>query len=206
MQASDLHDHLEEAYETELSRLGSSKALYAVTEGDMEPESVLTALASRASAAGETFETWAADESNDAAKAAFAAAAETQRTHQRQLLDAGGGDGDGAPTELTEHLRGLSTTTERAAGLLAWAILTDRTLSQAVGFFVGSADRTLADLCRDLRADTTAHLDQALEVLDAVIDADPAGAQAAADQAVELAYARYVEVLEDMGIKVKPVC
>lgn len=206
MNANDLQAMLEEEYETELSRLGSSKSLYALTAGDMDAETVLAALASRAATAADTFDDWAETEANDAAQSVFEDMAAEERGHADRFADAGDVGIEGELTPLAEHLRDLGSTEERAAGLVAWALLTDRTLSQAVGFFVGSADRQLADLCREVRSDTDNQLDRALSLVDAVIEDEAVAPQAAASRAVELAYEQYVEVLEGMGIKVKPVC
>ena len=68
MTASDFVDSVSEANQTALSRLGSSKLLYAETEGNLDPEHVLRAAAIAEDAASQTFETWSDDEASDAAK------------------------------------------------------------------------------------------------------------------------------------------
>lgn len=206
MEAPDLKANLEAEYETELSRLGSSKALYAVTNGEMEAAAVLSALAGRALAAAETFDAWTTGESDDDAADVFEAVAEAERAHAQRLADAGEIDAAPTPTPVEDYLQTLDSTPERAAGLVTWAMLTDRTLSQAVGFFVGSANRQAADLIRELREETDEQLDRALDLLDTVIATDPPAAETAANRTVETAYDHYVDVLDGMGIKVKPVC
>jgi len=192
---------IEDDYETELSRLGSSKALYAITEGEMETATVLASLADGMAAAAETFGGWADDDGDDAV-AASAAGTATDLA-ERIAGAADGAEPTASPTPVDEVLRGLDDPDARLGGLLAWTMITDRTLAQAVGFFVGNADTRAAELFRDLRSavddlrsETTAGLDSA----------DAEVARAAAGEVVEAAYGHYVEALEGMGVKVKPVC
>jgi len=192
---------IEDDYETELSRLGSSKALYAITEGEMETATVLASLADGMAAAADTFGGWADDDGDDAV-AASAAGTATDLA-ERIAGAADGAEPTASPTPVDEVLRGLDDPDARLGGLLAWTMITDRTLAQAVGFFVGNADTRAAELFRDLRSavddlrsETTAGLDSA----------DAEVARAAAGEVVEAAYGHYVEALEGMGVKVKPVC
>ena len=196
-----LQDDLEDDYETELSRLGSSKALYALTGGEMETEAVVAGLADRAATAAETFDAWSDEE---AFEDLFSATAETAREHAERIAEtADGADPADAPTRSHEVLRDLDGGDARLGGLIAWAMVNDRTLAQAVGFFVGNADTTAADLFRDLRADVEVHLEEALAHAE---DVDREAARAAASEVVEAAYEEYVETLEGLGVKVKPVC
>ena len=78
MDHTEFADNVREENRTPLSRLGSSKALYADTEGEMDDESVLAAAADRAHHAAETFATWADEESDEAADL-FDDAAGTER-------------------------------------------------------------------------------------------------------------------------------
>ena len=64
---------------TALSRLGSSKSLYADTEGEMEAEEVLSAAASAEHHAAETYGTWADEAAGEIAEA-FATTADEERT------------------------------------------------------------------------------------------------------------------------------
>lgn len=201
-----IQDDLEDEYETELSRLGSSKALYALTGGEMETEAVVSRLADSAATAAETFEGWTDDEAFDEF---FETMAETAGEHAERIAetadDAPSEDAEptDAPTATDEVLRDLDDSAARLGGLIAWALITDRTLAQAVGFFVGNADTTAADLFRDLRADVDVRLEEALAHAE---DVDDAAARAAAGQVVEAAYDHYADSLEAMGVKVKPVC
>lgn len=208
MNAAELREEIESEYETELSRLGSSKSMYAATEGEMEADSVRSAMADRAHAAAETFDVWTAETTDTVLADMYGSVAADQHASADHIVDAGGGTARDRPTRLEEYLRELKSPTDRAGGLLAWALVTDRTLSQAVGFFVGNADPASADLFRDLRSsveDETGRIEDLLE--QACADADDwEEALAAASSAIEAAYQDYVETLDSMGVKVKPVC
>ncbi len=208
MDASDVRTNLEAEYETELSRLGSSKAVYALTEGEMEAAVVIGRLADRAHTAAETFDEWAADTPDTVLSDIFGAVGELQREHASELADARNGTVSESVTAFESSLRDLVTPVERAGGLLAWALVTDQTYSQAVGFFVGNADPSGADRFRELRTDIEAELDRIESLLETACsdDADWAAAEAAAGDSIEAAYDTYVETLESLGVKVKPVC
>lgn len=196
---------LRETEETPLSRLGSSKALYAVTDGEMTGTAVRAAAADDAAAAAALFDTWAADTTGPAADV-FADAAARAAAHR----DAVAPD-DHKPSEdlpLYDHLTTLDGDVDRAAGLLARAVVVGKRLEQTVGFFVGDADPQTADEVRDLRADLDAERADAVALLDAVCaDADDRErAHETAADVVEAAYNDYVERLEAMGVKPKNVC
>lgn len=206
MTGEDLRIHLEDVYETELSRLGSSKALYAITAGEMDTESVLAGLAELVNTATNTFEHW---EGTDATPDVVESIIEQTRDQTRQISDASDQDAPvDSPTVFDDFLRDLDDPGGQLAGLLAWTMVQERTYSQAVGFFVGNADRTAADLFRDLRDGIGAMNDVVYDHLEEVCasEADWEHAASVAGTAIEKAYDHYVDVLEGMGIKVKPVC
>ncbi|MDY6819047.1 MAG: rubrerythrin family protein [Halobacteriales archaeon] len=196
--------------ETELSRLGSSKAIYAVTEGDMETEAVLATIADAATTAGATFADWATAAEPDAERASvYETVAETLDTQADRLADA---HGDHTPTATPRApesiLQDQDEPIDRLSAAVAWTLVTDRTMSQAVGFFVGNADTRAADLFRDLRTELEDERDRLLGALAGACETDADWEQAleAARAVVDAAYDEYVETLEGMGIKVKPVC
>jgi len=198
-----LLDAVRSAEETPLSRLGSSKALYAATGGEMTAAAVRAATAADAARAADLFGSWA-DESTGPAADAFADAAARAADH-RDAVDAAPGDD---PPALYDHLATLSGDVERAAGLLGRALVAGARLEQTVGFFVGDADPRSAEAMRDLRADVDAEREDAVALLDAVCaDADDwARAAETASGVVQAAYDDYVERLEAMGVKPKNVC
>jgi len=207
MDAADLPQRVRDEQTTELSRLGSSKSLYADTGGDLEPGTVLAAAADAAHHAAETFEGWAAD-GDDAVADAFADVAATEREHADAIAaDLEAHEPGPAPAHL-EHLAGLERDLDRVGGLLGWTLVLDRKTGQRSGFFTGQADPGTASLFRGFGDDHEAHRDGALD-LAASLAQDPEDLTAVVDAAVATigaAYGEFVETLEDMGINPKPVC
>ena len=201
MTDASVQETIEAEYETELSRLGSSKAIYALTGGEMETGAVLAALGDRAATAAATFEVWTDDPAHGDV---FASAAETAESQAEEIADVADGlEPADAPQATDEALRDLDDSDARLGGLLAWTLVSDRTAAQAVGFFVGNADPQSAERFRGLRSDVD---EIRRAALDALADADEETALEAASRVVEAAYADYVETLEGLGVKVKPVC
>ena len=197
MDASTLETRLRDDYETELSRLGSSKWLYALTGGDLDGGSIRAAAATDLDHAAATFEGWADGDG------LFAAAAESAAAG-RDRVDADPSDTD---RPLYDAVAG-DDAVARTGALLGWSVVTDKTLSQMVGFFVGDASPAAADTFRAVRDDVAADREAALDALDATCgsDDDWDRAAAAAAAVVEAAYDEYVAKLEAMGIKPKNVC
>ncbi|GGN26697.1 rubrerythrin family protein [Halarchaeum nitratireducens] len=196
--------------DTALSRLGSSKSLYAATGGDLEPDEVLHAAADAEHAAAETFADWAADEGTDTpAGETFADAADQEREHYEIVLgeldDHEPGDDVSA---MQAYLRDLDTTVERAGGMIGRVLATEKSKEQYTGFFTGQADPMTASTFRDLKGDLEGQLDAARALLDTICadETDWDAAKAAADGAIQAAYDEYTEQLESMGVNPKPVC
>ncbi|WP_280536374.1 hypothetical protein [Halopenitus sp. POP-27] len=222
MTPDDVLETVQSDLATELSRLGSSKALYAATEGELEADRVLEAAAVAERAAAETFAAWADDEPDADAREVFASIAADERAHAervREELDGGAADaaGDtdaGGTTDdvddlaIPTHLRSIDGTIERAGALLGRILVADESKSQYVGYFVGDADPQTARVFRELRGDLEGQRDRALDLLAAVCtdEADWEVATAAAADVVAVAYEEHVETLESLGIDPKPVC
>jgi hypothetical protein len=202
MNAQEFTDTVRSAHETPLSRLGSSKWVYALTGGEMTGDAVQAAWTADAHAAHETLTAWADDSDTDAA-AAFADVAETVGDHVDGDIDA-----ETEPRPVYDALAGLDGTTARAGGLLGWTLVAEKTLAQMVGFFVGDADPGTANTFRDYKSDSQRLREAAEALLDTVCadDADWERARDGADRVVEAAYDDYVETLESMGVKPKNVC
>ena len=201
MNAQEFTDTVRSAHETPLSRLGSSKWVYALTGGEMTGDAVRAAWATDARATHGTFTAWADGTDADAA-AVFTDVAETVGDH----VDGDASD-DADSRPMYDALAGLDDTVSRAGGLLAWSLVAEKTLAQMVGFFVGDADPRTADTFRDYRSDVQTLRTTAEDLLDSVCDddADWDRAREAADRVVEAAYDDYVETLESMGVKPKNV-
>jgi len=204
MDGTTLVDTLTDDLETELSRLGSSKWLYALTDGDMTGDAVRAAAAADAAAAAETFETWAADADGDA-EALFEALA-ADATDRRDALDSAA---DPADRRTYDTLAGFDDPVDRAGGALGYALVLDRTLGQMVGFFVGDADPSTANQFRDLRDGADEARNRVVDTLDTLCADDDEHWDRAADAAtavVDATYEDYVSTLESMGVKPKNVC
>jgi len=202
MDGTTLVGTLTDDLETALSRLGSSKWLYALTDGDMTGEAVRDAAAADAAAAAETFDAWAADagETGDLFDALANSAAD-----RRDAIDA-----DAAPADRRTYdtLAEFDDTVSRLGGALGYLLVLDRTIGQMVGFFVGDADPSTANRFRDRRDSADDDRDRVVDALDDVCGTDDDWDRAgdAATAVVEATYDDYVETLESMGIKPKNVC
>jgi rubrerythrin len=201
-------DRVREDNRTALSRLGSSKALYADTSGEMDPEPVLRAAAVAERAAHETFAAWA-DEESSAAAEAFRTAAEEERDHYEAVL----GELDDEEVSVQEvpaiqaYLRDLEGTVERAGGFVGRTVAAEKSKEQLVGFFVGQADPQTSRTFRGMGDDLDAQLDRGRDLLAEVCDdEDWERALDAASGAIQAAYEEYTERLESMGVNPKPVC
>ncbi|NIB98290.1 rubrerythrin family protein [Halobacterium sp. R2-5] len=209
MTPSEFLDAVRDDNETALSRLGSSKSLYAATGGEMEAGAVLEAAADAEHVAAQTFHAWADGESDDAARDAFETTAAEEDDHTDAVLAE---LDDYQPTDdatgMQASLRGLDDTVERAGALLGRVLATEKSKEQLTGFFVGQADPQTASVFRGLKDDLDDQRDRALDLLDTVCETDDdwETAKDAADAAIQAAYDEYTEQLESMGVNPKPVC
>ena len=228
MHTADLLETVRTDHDTALSRLGSSKSVFALTAGDMEPDAVLAAMATEARLAADLIEGWADDaggvveeaggdiddagsDIDDAAGdlgAAFAGAADTLAAQADAIAGRLEDFEPESESAVLSFLGGLDGDVERAGGLLGWALVADRRNTQVTGFFTGQADPQTASLFRGFGDD----YDDLLETVGSALedrcdgDADWGAAEDAAVGAVEAAYEDYVETLESMGVNPKPVC
>jgi hypothetical protein len=198
MDATDVVDEIREANRTELSRLGSSKSLYADTEGEMEPDAVLTAAADMAHHAAETLDRWADGDG------VFAAAAAREHDHRETIVAELDGYDPGDPPEVVQFLREQESAERRLGALVGWSLVANEKASQSSGFFTGQAAPGTASLFRGFGDDYEATRTEALEALAG--RGDPDEAVDAGNGAVTAAYETYVGTLEALGINPKPVC
>ncbi|MFB6117416.1 rubrerythrin family protein [Halosegnis sp.] len=212
MDADEFVDAVQDRNKTELSRLGSSKSLYADTDGEMEPEAVLRAAADAEHAAAETFAAWAeaaAAAGDEAAAEAFEACAAEERDHYEQVAaELDDHEPGTAVPAIQAHLRDVEGTTERLGALVGRTLVAEKSKEQTTGFFVGQAKPGLASLFRGLGGDLDEQLSRATALLADRCESEEAWerALAAADAAVGVAYEEYTERLESMGVNPKPVC
>lgn len=213
MDAATFRADLEDAKDTELERLASSKLLVALTDAELTTETVLRVVADSERAAMETFETWADDESDEDAREAFAAFRDQEREHYERVVDLLEGEHDATDPDATggpmhETLRSLEATVPRLGGLVGRSMVGERTHLQVVSFFVNEGDERRADRFRDLRSETAAQGDRALEVLEDACDGDEDWdrAREAAADVIDAAYEAYADSLDDLGLDPKPIC
>jgi hypothetical protein len=202
-------DRVETENRTALSRLGSSKSLYAATGGKMDVQQVLVAAASAEYHAAETYEQWATEDTAETAQTVWRTVVEEEQTHYERVVRELDGDHDpGSPSAIHGYLRDLSLAEARTGGFLGRTLAADRSKSQFTGFFMGQGKTGIASLFRELGADLDDQRDQALDLLGSVCDtgADWDRAATAADGAIQAAYEEYVNTLEEMGVNPKPVC
>jgi len=203
MDRTEFVDAVREETKTELSRLGSSKSLYADTEGEMESDPVLAAAADNAHYAAETFEDW----SDGEAEETFTEAASCVRDHHDGIVGKFGSHEPGEVPAIVAFLREQETDVERLGGLVGWTLVAEEKAGQSSGFFTGQADPQTAGLFRGFRDDYEEMREEAEEALEAVCEGDDwDAAAAAATGAIEVAYDEYFETLEELGVNPKPVC
>lgn len=213
MDAATFPDDVAEAKRVELDRLGSQQAVVALTDADLDAETVLRAAAQSEHAARQTFSRWAeseADEADEAARETFAELAEQEADHyERVVVEL---DGEFEPADevdaMHERLRGLDATVERAAGLVGRSLVADRTLLQVVNFFANEPDERRANLFRELREETREGVEKGAELLETLCDDedDWERAQGVAEEVVQVAYDEYAETLRGMGLDPRPIC
>ncbi|MHB9287731.1 rubrerythrin family protein [Halobacteriales archaeon Cl-PHB] len=182
MDVTDLVDAVREANNTELSRLGSSKSLYADTAGEMDAGAVLAAMADATHYLAETADGWTTDD--DGYADTYGTVAETERDHYDAIAaDLEAHDPGDRPAAL-EVLRGFENPLSRLGGLLGWTLVVEAKASQATGFFTGQADPQTASTFRafgDDYEDLRGAIVDAVETAAATEDVDDALAESGDD-------------------------
>ena len=208
MTHSEFVESVRAANNTALSRLGSSKSLYADTMGEMDIEEVLQAAATAEHHAAETYEAWAESADGDVADA-FAETAAEEREHYETVVGELDAHDPGEVPAIQSYLRGLDEDIERLGGFVGRTLAAEKSKEQMTGFFVGKADPQTASLFRGMGEDLDAQLERALALLESHCGDDEncwARAEEAASGAIQTAYEEYTERLESMGVNPKPVC
>jgi hypothetical protein len=207
MNGQTLVERVREDKRTELERLGSEKALLAVTGADLSAGTILGHVAATVRGLAETMESWA-DGAEGPERSAFEEAAADLEAEYERVVAHYDAEPSGEPPVPLGVVRGFEGTTERvAAAFVGHGLVFDGTLLQSVSFFVNEADAERADLIRDLRDGANSRVDDGATTLDSLCrDDDWDRARTATEEVVEAAYRDYVETLGGMGIDPKPVC
>ncbi|WP_224269343.1 rubrerythrin family protein [Haloprofundus salinisoli] len=220
MDITEFRETVEASKRTELDRLGSSQLLVALTDAELDAESVLGVAARSEAAAYGTFSSWAEDEADGAAREAFESVAEQEADHYERVVAAMDDAGDAAGESVEEaadadsgpmhgYLRGRDDTVSRVAGgMVGRSLLSLRTHTQITSFFVNEADEKRANLFRELKSETRDTLERGLELLadDCESDEEWERARATAEYTIQLAYDDYADALEELGLNPKSVC
>lgn len=201
-------DDVRDEHETELSRLGSSKAVYALTGGEMEGEAVRAGTAHELHAVAPVLEEWTEETDGDSETLFTDVAVFTADTANTVDEDAASAEGVEVTHITAEALSVLEDEPVRVAGLAAALLVLGKLSEQLVGYFVGDADRAGAQEFRDIRDQLQAYRDDGAAHLETTCtdDADWTAAHDAAAGVVEAAYEWYVETLESMGVEPKNIC
>jgi hypothetical protein len=208
MDADSFLDDLRDAHGTELSRLSSSKAVYALTDGEMTGDAVRTGTARELHELAPILEDWGDAADGDVANL-FADAADFAAESADTFDDeAAVPEGESATHVTAESLAACETDVERLAGAAAALLVLEEVAGQLVGFFVGDADRKSADEFREFRAALGDYRDEAAQLLAAHCEdeADWEAAHEVGAGVVDGAYDWYVGTLEAMGVEPKNVC
>lgn len=208
MDADSFLDDLRDAHGTELSRLSSSKAVYALTDGEMTGDAVRTGTARELHELASVLESWGDAADGDAADLFADAAGFTAESAGTFDDEAAVPEGESATHVTAEALAACETDVERLAGAAAALLVLEEVAGQLVGFFVGDADRKSADEFREFRAALGDYRDEAAELLAAhcEAEADWEAAHETGAGVVDGAYDWYVGTLEAMGVEPKNVC
>jgi len=210
MDGETFREAIESAKTTELDRLGSGKLLVALTDASLDRESVLSVAANSEYAAAETFRAWADDEPVEAAREVFEAVHEQEGEHyERVVAHLPEHDPPEAAGPMHAYLRGIEGAIERAgAGLVGRPLVSTRAHTQVISFFVNEAEEGMADLFRDLEAETGDELDRGLVALTTLCEGedDWERARATAEYAIQVAYDDYADALDGLGLDPRPIC
>ncbi|WP_435359954.1 rubrerythrin family protein [Haloarchaeobius sp. DFWS5] len=201
MNSADFLDTVRDENQTALSRVGSSKSLYAFTGGEMNGDDVVRVAATLAAQAVTRFEDWA----DDPALGEFFAAAADAESDWVDSLDA---EAEDEVYVIHEALDDYDDSVGRIGAFAGYSLVDRKLADQFTGFFVGDADPQTASTFRDRKGVLQDRLDDIGEQLEAVCETDDdwEAAVAAAGAVVQAAYEEYTDRLEAMGVNPKPVC
>jgi hypothetical protein len=208
MDGNTFLDDLRSEHETPLSRLGSSKSVYALTGGEMDGDVVKAEIASELQAVADVARTWTEEAEHDVARELFGDVASFATDHADSLAAGDVAEADTDESAIAGSLADPGSDVGRAGAIAGGFLVFGKLSEQLVGFFVGDADRKGADQFREFRSEVESLRDDAAASLETLCaDEDDWGAaESAAAETIESAYDWYVQTLEGMGVKPKNVC
>ena len=201
----NLEEKLKDANETAFSRLGSSKALYALTNGEMEAAPITNAVAAESALTYDICRQWAG-ELTDPLGSAVEKIATTAGDRHQAIND---NITEPADSTIKTTLTQMTRPPARAGGLFGWTLVREERLGQVTGFFVGNADPRAASQFRSYRAEVSTEADQLAEAIVTQYndtDSQQEAVNRAANDIIEAAYDEYVTTLQSLGIEPKNVC
>lgn len=181
---------------TALERLGSDRALIALTDADLSGETIRRRIAETDLGAASVLESWQG----------FDETAESKRGHADRIAEPLSNPLEPPSDDpIAGHLQTCETPAERVgAGLIGYPLIVDGWYLQAVSFFVNEAEESAADEFRSVRSETRAVLEAGEERIGELDD--PEAARVGAGTLVDAVYEWYVETLAGMGLDPKTVC
>lgn len=191
MDADELRETVVADNASDLALLGSPDLLVSLSEGDPNPDTLLSAAGNSEHAARETFRAWADDAADATLARTYESVAAQENDHHRRVRAALDGDSEFGPPEqagpMHAYLRGRDDPIHRiAGGMVGRTLVSLRTHDRLIDFFAADPERVR--LFRDLREETADCLDDGLAALDARATADDwKAAQAVAGYTIQLA-------------------
>jgi len=208
MDGQTFTDSVRDEEYTAIERLGSDKALVAATDATLEAATVLRVVAATEQALHETATEWAEAAEDTAARDLFERVAAAAADRYEAVV--AGLDDEAVSAAETFPVADVAVAddVERAAALVGQAVVAQRTLLQAVNFFVNEADERRASLLRDQRGAASDRADDGAATLESLCadDGDWERALETACDVVDAAYSTYVSRLDAMGVDPKPIC
>ncbi|AWB27771.1 hypothetical protein [Halococcoides cellulosivorans] len=187
-----VRETLTDERQTELSRLGSSKALYATTRGAMDGPTIVAASAALSDAVADRLadreESWAAD-------------LESRAREDAETLS----DLAGEPIDPLVDFELAGSEAETLGTLVGWATVAIHLGEQETGYFVGQAQPGDADTVRSVVTNRKEFRKAVCSAVESA-DVDRDAIESAALDAVDAAYEAYVDRLEAEGIEPKSIC
>lgn len=202
--AGEFLDRLRADNRNALDEIGSSDALYALTEGNIDMDTLLATVADAHFATSQTFADWAADEEFEDVREEFARLADEEQDHSEAIADRlGNYEPTDNPDALNEYLRLLDDPLQRVgASLAGHTLVSQQATDRLIEFFLDEGDQASVELFRSVNADLDDRLARAHQQLESLCDDgdDWDTAFAAATDAIDHAHREHQEVMDSLDV------